>query len=416
MSERTDVLIIGGGVIGVCCAYYLLKRGASVTLLEQNEVCSGSSWGNAGWLVPSHSMPLAQPGAVKQGLKWMLNPESPFYIKPRLSWELVRWLWRFRRAANKRSAENGAKVAVEFSQVSSDLYADLVEEADVDCHYQSKGLIGLYLTDKGFLDGVEETHKLAEFGVDGTPLSTEQVLEMEPSVRPGIAGGIYHPGDSHLKPDDLVNGLAARVEEMGGTIHTMTEVIGFNTSGGKIVTVKTNRGGFETDQVVLATGAWSPRVVDNLKLNLPIQQAKGYSITFEGAVNPSSFPVMLAEARVGVTPMGPVLRFAGTLELSGLNTKIDERRVNAIRRAGDHFLVTDVTSAKAFVWCGMRSLTPDNLPIIGPVDWLSNLIVAAGHSMTGVTLGASTGKLVSQLVGGEETVVDPKPFSPMRFQ
>jgi D-amino-acid dehydrogenase len=416
VSDRSDVLIIGGGVIGVCSAYYLLKQGASVTLLEQDEICSGSSWGNAGWLVPSHSMPLAQRGAVIQGLRWMLNPESPFYIKPRPSMELLRWLWRFRSVANAKSAQQSARVAVEFSQVSSDLYKELIDETNLDCYYEQKGLIGLYLTEDGFHEGLEEAKHLVEFGVESQALDTEQVLDMEPAVRPGIAGGIYHSGDSHLKPDDLVKGLAAKVEEMGGTIHENTAVTGFDVRNNKIIAVKSDIKNFEADQIVLATGAWSSEVVGDLKLDLPIQPAKGYSITFGRPVNPPSFPVMLAEAKVGVTPMGPSLRFAGTLELSGLNTNIDERRVKAIRRAGDDFLVTGVSSAKEFVWCGMRPLTPDNLPIIGRVDWLSNLIVAAGHSMTGVTLGASTGKMVSQLVAGEETVVDPAPFSPMRFQ
>lgn len=416
MSERVDVLIIGGGVIGVCSAYYLLKQGASVTVLEQDEICSGSSWGNGGWLVPSHGMPLARPGAVMRGLRWMFNPESPFYIKPRLDMELLRWFWRFRAAANVARAQYAARVSVEFSLVSSKLYEELIDETALECYYEQKGLIELYHTEAGLHEGLEEAHYIADFGVDSKTLDADQVLEMEPAIKPGAAGGIYYPGDAHLKPDDLVTGLAAKVEELAGTIHTKTEVTGFDVSNGKISVVRTNRGEFEADQVVLATGAWSSRVVDDLKLNLPIQPAKGYSITFDGAVDPPSTPVMVAEARLGITPLGPQLRFAGTLELSGLNTTIDARRVNAIRRAGDSSLVTDISSATEFIWCGMRPLTPDNLPIIGSVDWISNLVVAAGHSMTGVTQGTSTGKMVSQLVAGEKTLVDPAPFSPMRFQ
>ncbi len=415
MNDRTDVLIIGGGVIGVCCAYYLLKQGATVTLLEQDEVSSGSSWGNGGWLVPSHGLPLARPGAVMRGLKWMFNPESPFYVKPRVSMELIRWFWRFRAAAKTERAHYGAKISVELSQASSHLYKELIDETALECRYERKGLIELYHTETGLEEGLEEAHLIADYGVESKTLDGDGVVEFEPAIKPGAVGAIYYPGDAHLKPDDFVTGLAAKVEEMGGAVHTKTEVVGFDVSGEKVTAVKTNRGDFEADQIILATGAWSPRVVDDLKIDLPIQPAKGYSITFDGAVDPPSHPIMVAEARVGITPLGSQLRFAGTLELSGLNTTIDERRVNAVRRAGDH-IVTDISSATEFVWCGMRPLTPDNLPIIGRVDWLSNLIIAAGHSMTGVTQGTSTGKLVSQLVVGGETVVDPAPFSPIRFQ
>jgi D-amino-acid dehydrogenase len=239
---------------------------------------------------------------------------------------------------------------------------------------------------------------------------------MEPSLRPDVAGGVYYPGDAHLKPDEFVNGLAARVEDLGAVVRTDTEVQGFEMSGTAIETVKTDRGEYRPAQVVLATGAWSPGVVRGLGINLPVQPAKGYSVTFTNAGPKPSIPMMLAEARVGVTPMGDTLRLAGTLELSGLNTDIDSRRVDAILGAGERYLSGGLPSTGGEVWCGMRPLTPDNLPIIGGVDRPSNLVLATGHSMTGVTLGPATGKLVAQLVSGESPIVDPAPFSPQRFQ
>ena len=411
-----DVIVIGGGVVGVCTAYYMQKAGINVTLLEQNRICSGSSWGNAGWLVPSHSVPLARPGAVTQGLKWMLNPESPFYIKPRLSLDLINWLLRFRRAANLSSLREVLGPLVELGEVSLQLYAELEkEETSLNSHYAQKGLIALYATTDWLKEGIEEAHLLSEFGVHSQTLDTEQVLDMDPAVKPTIAGGVYYPDEAHVKPDDLVKGLASIINERGVKLHENTAVTGFNTSGGKIKSVLTTNGVFTADEVVLATGAWSPRVAQELKLDLPIQPAKGYSISFEDIVNPPLFPLMLAESKVGVTPMGPVLRFAGTLELSGLNTDINARRLGAIRRAGDKFLTTDITDASEVVWCGMRPLTPDSVPIIGRASQLDNLILATGHSMTGVTLGAVTGKLATQIATGQRTAVDMSPFSPMRF-
>ena len=415
-SNAPDVIVIGGGVVGVCTAYYMNKAGINVTLLEQNRICSGSSWGNAGWLVPSHSVPLARPGSVTQGLKWMLNPESPFYIKPRPSLDLINWLLRFRRAANLSSLRKVLGPLVELGEVSLQLYAELEkEETSLNSYYAQKGLIALYATTDWLKEGIEEAHLLSEFSVHSQTLDTEQVLDMEPAVKPTIAGGVYYPNEAHVKPDDLVKGLASIIDERGAKIHENTAVTGFSTSGGKIKSVLTTNGIFTADEVVLATGAWSPRVAQELKLDLPIQPAKGYSISFEEITNPPLFPLMLAESKVGVTPMGPVLRFAGTLELSGLNTDINNRRLGAIRRAGDKFITTDITNATEVVWSGMRPLTPDSVPIIGRTSQLDNLILATGHSMTGVTLGAVTGKLVTEIVSGQHTTVDINPFSPMRF-
>ena len=416
MIQRPDVLVVGGGVIGVCAAYYLQQEGRGVVILDKSGIASGSSYGNAGWLVPSHSMPLPRPGAISEALRWMLSPVSPFYVKPRLSIELVRWLWRFRAAANAVAVKESLQAACLLSRVSLDLYDELISKEEIDCHYARNGLITAFETEKGFEEGLEEAAMLAEHGVAWTVLDPQQLSSVEPALRSDLAGGVLYGGDAHLKPDSLVRGLAARFEAQGGTIQTDTEVHGFRVTAGAISSVCTSRGDYSPGQVVLATGAWSSEAGRGLELDLPVQPAKGYSITFERPAAPPSRPIMLAESRVGVTPMGSLLRFAGTLELSGLNTRIDARRVWALRQAGTRCLNTDLSRSPETVWCGMRPLTPDTLPIIGTVDRPSNLIVATGHSMTGVTLGAVTGKLVAQIAVLKDPIVDPSPFSPMRFQ
>ena len=403
-------------MIGVCAAYYLLKEGRGVTILERGEICSGCSYGNAGWLVPSHSVPLPQPGVISRSLKWMLNPRSPFYIKPRLSLELLSWLWRFRGAANEAAVRRALPAIRDLSQASLALYDELINEEGLSCRYQQRGNLAVFKTESGYHEGLEEAHLLDEYGISSRQLDTEELLSMEPAIRPDVAGAILYEGDAHLKPDEFVNGLAARVEDLGGVVRAETEVLGLEASGGIIQSLRTSRGDVHPELVVLAAGSWSPQVVRGLRVNLPVQPAKGYSVSFEDAGSVPSMPMMLSEARVGVTPMGNMLRLAGTLELSGLNTDIDSRRVDAIMRAGDDYLVADLRSMSGEVWCGMRPLTPDNLPIIGRTEAPSNLIVATGHSMTGVTLGAVTGKLVSQIATGQPTALDPAPFSPSRFQ
>ena len=415
MAKQEDVVVIGGGVIGVCAAYYLLDSGRQVTLLERDSICSGSSYGNAGLLVPSHSVPLAAPGAITQGLRWIFNPESPFYVKPRLSLDLLRWLWRFRAAANERRMRESLPIICELSNASVALYEELMSKEELACNFAHVGSLTLFKSERGFEEGREEADLLSEYGIASRSLDAGQVRDMEPSAREDVAGGILHEDDAHLKPDEFVHGLASRFVERGGVIETDTEVVGFETMGNRVDAIKTTRGEYRADQVVLAAGTWSPAVVRDLGIRLPVQPAKGYSITFERPDGAPEVPLMLGEAKVGVTPMGPFLRLAGTLELSGLNLDISDRRVRAVVLAPEDYLSMDLDPSRGEVWCGMRPLSPDGLPMVGPTDSMENLIVATGHSMTGVTLGPATGKLVAQIANGDEPIVDPTPFSPMRF-
>ena len=416
MTQKRDVVVIGGGVIGVCAAYYLQRAGRRVTILEQGEIGSGSSHGNAGWVVTSHSVPLATPGAILQGLRWMFNPKSPFYIKPRIDFDLFRWLLHFRAAANHRAVHRTLPVAIELGGASLALYEDLVSREELDCGFVKAGLLGVYRTPRGYEDGMEEARLLTEHGVSAQILDAAGVVRMEPTVRDDIVGGVFFEGDANLRPDAFVRELALRLYESGCEIRTHAEVLGFEVSAGRISSVRTTDGDYAADTVVLAAGAWSPRVVKELGLRLPVQPAKGYSITFDTPGEPPGQPMMLAEARIGVTPFGPQMRLAGTLELSGINLDIRGRRVDAIREAMGEYLTYDAAPREEDVWVGMRPLSPDGLPMIGRPADPSNLVVATGHSMTGITLGPITGLLVSQIVLGEPTAVDITPLSPERFR
>ena len=416
MKQREDVAIIGGGVIGVCTAYYLLEAGRQVTILERDAVCSGSSYGNSGLIVPSHSIPLPTPGVVVRALKWMLDPESPFYVRPRLDLKLISWLWQFRAASTQERMRKSVRVLLDLSQASIALYDELIEQERLDCSYSQSGLFMLYRTEHGFQEGVEEARLMEQQGLPTREMAGPAVHEMEPGVRSDVVGGVYYEGDAHLNPAEFVDGLASRVREKGGTIREGAEVLGFETAGDKIETLKTTKGDYQPDHVVLAAGSWSPGLARDLRLNLPVQPAKGYSVTFKKPETPLRFPLILGEARVGVNPMGPVMRLAGTLELAGLDLTISSRRVNAIVRAASDYLVGDPESFKVEnAWAGLRPTTPDGLPIIGPAGSLSNLTVATGHATVGVTLGSITGKLVAQTVCGQPTAVDLTAVSPGRF-
>jgi D-amino-acid dehydrogenase len=415
MTQKRDVVVIGGGVIGVCAAYYLQRAGRRVTLLEQGEIGSGSSHGNAGGIVPSHSVPLAAPGAILQGLRWMFNPKSPFYIKPRIDFDLFRWLLHFRAAANQPAVDRTLPSAIALGRASLELYEDLVAREELDCGFAKTGLLGIYKTKRGFEEALEQAQLLSEAGVQSRILNSSDVVRMEPTVRDDMVGGVFFEGDASLRPDAFVRELALRLYESGTDIRTHVEVLGTDVYAGRIKSIKTTDGDYAANTVVLAAGAWSPRVVKELGLRLPVQPAKGYSITFDTPGEASGRPLMLGEARVGISPFGQQMRVAGTLELSGINLNIRRRRVDALREAMGEYLTYDASPRQEDVWVGMRPLSPDGLPMIGRMGNPSNLVVATGHSMTGMTQGPATGMLVSQIVLRQPTDIDIGPMSPERF-
>lgn len=415
MSKQEDVLIIGGGVIGVCSAYYLSQQGRPVTLVEKGDICSGSSYGNAGLIVPSHAIPLAGPGVLRQGLRWLLDPESPLYVKPRPDPELARWLWQFRAACGEQQMHQTISVLMSLNQAGITLFEELAAIAGQDFGYERLGGLYLFNTQTGFDAGLEEVELLRGLGITPQVLDAEGVRQMVPNVQPSVVGGTYYPEDAHLIPDRLVHALARLAQDQGACLRTSTEVLGFETAGRRITAVGTTRGTFKPDQVVLAAGAWSPVLARSLGLNLPIQPAKGYSLTFKRPPVCPRVPLHLTERKVAVTPMGDMLRFGGTLELAGLDLSINQRRVAAIQQAAGEYLRGVAELELLEIWRGLRPLTPDTLPIIGRSRRFDNLIIATGHGMLGMSLGPITGKLVAQIAGDETPAVDLTPLRVDRF-
>ena len=414
-GDRNDVLVIGGGAVGVASAYYLARRGVGVTLVEKGEICSGCSYGNAGLLVPSHSVPLAAPGVVFQGLKWMRRRDSPFYIRPRMDAQLIRWLWRFYRSANHGHVRRSVPLLRDLSFASLELYDELDRIEGFDFDLVRNGY--LQVGKEGFSKDDAEVRILNEAGVVANVLTREEAQELVPETELEIGGAIHFPQDWNLSPHRFVTGLAAQAAALGADIRTGTEVLGFERNGSRVSLVKTTRGDFSPGEIVLAAGSWSPVVARDLSLSLPIQAGKGYSITFKRPPQAPSVPISLAEARVGVSAMGDYLRFAGTLELSGLTLYIDPVRVAAILKAVPEYMpgLDPAKLEMLEIWRGMRPCTPDGLPLLGRPESLANLTVAAGHAMIGVSLAPVTGELVSEIVCGEEPGIDLALTRPERF-
>ncbi|MCP4416981.1 MAG: FAD-dependent oxidoreductase [Chloroflexi bacterium] len=424
MNQQKDILVIGGGVIGVATAYYLAEQGRSVTLIEKDEICAGSSHGNAGLIAKGVAIPMAAPGVLWQGMKWLLDAESPFSIKPRLDFDLVRWLWQFRGACNEKKMRQSIAILLSLGQGSFDLFDELLAKEALEFGYERKGRLLLFRSEAAFEKAIPDTVLLREFGVDSTLLDAAGVREMEPTIQTAVTHGIYVADYGHLMPDRFVHELARVAKDRGVTFKTNTAVLGFETSGHQISSVVTSQGSFTPDHVVLATGAWSPIIARHLKLKLPIQPAKGYSVTYERPLRHSSvqassspqYPLSLHEPHIAVTPMGDKLRFTSTLELAGYNPSINQRRVAAIRRTAHEYLSGMEDLQETAVWSGFRPLTPDDLPIIGRTGTFTNLILATGHGTLGMTHGLITGKLVSQIIGGERPSIDLAPLSIERFR
>ncbi|MCC6300565.1 MAG: FAD-dependent oxidoreductase [Anaerolineales bacterium] len=415
MNSKPDILIVGGGVIGVCSAYFLAQKGAQVAIVEKDEIASGCSYGNGGLIVPSHSVPLASPGALGDGLRWLFDSESPFYVKPRVDAELIRWALRFMSDSRAKRMLESLPVLRDLLFASRALYEELAKNAGFDFGFEGRGSLLVCLSKEALEKERRETQLCERFKIPASVVNREEALAIEPALLPGIAGGVYYPRDGRIDPRRFVVGLAEKAEELGVQVHTKTEALGFESKSGRVAVVHTTRGEFHPQQVILTSGAWSPGLSRLLNLRIPIQAAKGYSVTLENPPLTPKLPLLFSEARVAINPLGYALRIAGTLELAGLDFSLNLRRVRAMQRSSANYLPGLAEAKIIEIWRGLRPCTPDGLPILSRVKKYDNLIVAAGHAMLGMSLGPITGKLVSQLTLDKQTDVNLVPFDANRF-
>ncbi|TXK65970.1 NAD(P)/FAD-dependent oxidoreductase [Alkalisalibacterium limincola] len=415
-SRADDVLIIGGGVIGLACAWYLLKAGRQVRVVEQGAVGSGSSYGNCGTITPSHAAPLAAPGTIGEALKWMLQPDAPFYIRPRFDPELAAWLLRFAARCNRRDYLEAGRAKGRLLNASRLLLADLVEDARVACDFEPSGLIHVYRDARRWEHAAAVVEEVQGFGIEAEAWSSGRLALEEPSLLPDMAGGLYFPGDASLRPDRLVVGLAQAVREAGGIIDERCRVTGFSREASAIGHVDTERGRLLAREVVLASGAWSAPMARGLGLHVPVQPGKGYSITYSRPSLAPRRPLVLEERRVCVTAWSDGFRLGSTMEFSGYDSRLNPTRLRALVRGAGEYLREPEGPVHVEDWYGWRPMTWDDLPIIGRVAGLDNMTLATGHGMLGVSLSAVTGHLVADLLCGREPVVDPRPSNPGRFR
>ena len=415
MTRR--VVIVGAGVIGLCAAFYCAARGWRVTIVERNGAQrDGCSFGNTGMVVPSHFVPLAAPGMVGLALRWMWNPASPFYIKPRASRDLIDWGLKFWGAANVEHMRRGGKLLRDLAFASRDCYLELVSQQD-DFGFAARGLLALCKS-RHALEEEARTAELAhELGITAEVLDAKQTAAREPGIRMDVAGSVYFPEDSNLAPDQLIGSLERRLASAGVEFVWNTEVTGWRIEAGNVRAVKTGSSEREADEFLLCAGSWSPALARQLDLKLPLQPGKGYSLTLPNPRKAPQLCALLTEARVAVSPMNGALRFGGTMELAGMNENINPVRVRGIAEAAQRYYpeLTAADFAGLQPWRGLRPCSPDGLPYLGRPTHLANLVVATAHAMLGITLGPITGKLCAQIVSGEPPGLDITLLSPNRY-
>lgn len=411
MTTPTDLLILGGGPVGLHCAYYLLKSGRGVTLLDRAQAGVGNASGNAGHIVPSHIVPLAAPGVILTALKWMLDPpRSPFGLKISLNPAYLAWLVRFAAACTESNVTRAIPPLKALGLLSAQLFAEIIAGENFDCSYRQNGLLSLYNTESAFEEGKHEANILHRHGLPAEVLEKAAIQEREPAALESVIGGVDFTGDASLNPAEYLRLLKERLVEMGAQVREHAPVTGFESKNGKITRVITPAEAFAPSQVVLATGAWSPQVARGLGLNLPIQPARGYSLTVSSPKVTPRGALLLGERKIAVTPFEGKLRFTGRLEIGEMSTKPNPLWIRRIESAAREYLRLDEALEIEETWAGLRPTTPDGLPIIGFSPRHKNLLLAAGHAMLGLSLAPGTGQVVAGLANGQEPGFDLRPF------
>ncbi|NEW78837.1 MAG: FAD-dependent oxidoreductase [Gelidibacter sp.] len=406
------VIIIGGGIVGLCSAYYLAKEGAKVAVIDKSDMLDGCSYGNAGMIVPSHIIPMAQPGVIHQGIKWMFNAKSPFYIKPAISVDLLAWLIQFYKNSNQNHVDKSMVPLRNLSFFSKELYQEFAILSK-DFGYDEKGLLRLYNTEKVGEEEIKIGKIAKELGIEVDFLNQREVKELEKDINVDALGAVHYKSDAHLSSNHFMAFLKAELNKMGVKMISNCPIFDFRVSGGKIDEVLTKFGIFKADEFVIAAGSWSVEIAQKLGVKLHILPGKGYSFNVENLLSKPTIPSILCEGKVAVTPLGNEVRFGGTLEITNnKDTKINIKRLQGIVEKVNEFypdIKVDLPY-KEKVWHGFRPCTPTGLPIIEQSKKFQNLTIATGHAMMGLSLAPASGKLVSELILGKKTSVDITEF------
>jgi D-amino-acid dehydrogenase len=417
-SSRNSVVVVGGGVVGAACASFLAEAGAEVMIIDRGRFGQGCSHGNCGYVSPSHVLPLCRPGAIGSTLKMMFRRNAPFKLRLRLDPAQWAWLWRFARHCNTRDMLRGGHALSAMLNSSRQLYEELIAQNHLtDCEWEPQGLLFVFRS-AGHFEHFAETDRLLRetYQMGATRLPAEELAKLEPALKPDAAAGAWlYDCDAHLRPDKLMSAWQRRLNEQGVTIRENCEFQGFERTDGKVTGLVTSQGRIEADQVVIATGAWTPLLKEQLGKRVPIEPGKGYSITMPRPALCPKYPMVFEQHRVAVTPMQSGYRIGSTMEFAGFDETLREERLHLLTEGAKLYLKEPLAEPIVEKWYGWRPMSCDGVPFIGPIPKFTNVWLAAGHSMLGVSMATGTGRLIAELVTGATPHVDPAPYRVDRF-
>lgn len=418
-QNKGKALVIGAGIVGLSSAYYLLQKGWQVEILEQNDLSNNCSYGNAGMIVPSHFTPLAAPGVVTQGIRWMFDSKSPFYVRPSLSSQLLSWGLKFLKHSNQKHVYRSASAIRDLNLASSQLYNELAKKEEFNFELTQNGILMLYKTEKVAEEEIELAHTAIKLGLPVEILDQKGIQSLEPHAKLDVIGGINYKCDGHMNPIKLMSQMISYLKNNGVVFYTQHEVTGFEIQGRTIKGIIANGKKFTADQYVMTGGSFLPELAQKAEIKIHLMPGKGYSFMHQPD-NPSNkleHAALLLEARVAVTPMGGQIRFGGTMELAPHRDKKNMNRVEGIVQSIPKYMPDFQVQIpkESDVWFGYRPCAPDGLPYLGQSSKLDNLIIAGGGGMMGLSLGPVFGKTVSEIANGQKPTADISKFNPERF-
>jgi len=415
--NHSDVVIIGGGAIGLSSAYYLSLKGYDVTVLDSNtsDLYASCSWGSSGMIVPSHIVPLAAPGVIKQGLKWLLDSKSPFSIEFTPSIEMASWILKFYKAANKDHVARAADLLRQLNMHSRALYKDLDEK--IDFGFEEKGILMLCKTLAALEEEVAISEMAQQLGMNTKNLTSSEVSALETGMTTNVAGGVYYPSDAHIDPGLYLSSIKKELNAMNVKILHEVMVESIEIDQGKVVSLRTKDNAWSAKNFVLSAGTFSSNLVKQIGLKLPLMGGKGYSVSMNEPIKKPLLPAILVEARIASTPMEKIWRLGGTMTVTQNSARINNKKLMAMKNnVKKYYPEYDTAWTRPLKpWVGLRPLSADGLPYIGSFKSCSNLITATGHAMLGVSLAPITGYLVSKIISKEQIDYDMKQLSPDRF-
>jgi D-amino-acid dehydrogenase len=411
------IIIVGGGVNGLCAAYYLKKNNFEVTVIDSGDISNNCSFGNMGFLSPSHFVPLASPGIISEGLKYMLSSTSPFYIKPRLNLSFIRWALKFYQNSNQKTVEKNAPHLSQLLNLSRRLMNEIRDDIGDVFDMEEIGCMMMCHSKKAFEDELKLMDGAKKFKLEVEVLNREELQKHEPDVELDIFGALLFKDDAHIHPGKFMVAMKNYLKKSGVNFQLNTTVTGFKKNHKKIEEVITDKGDFTADKIVLTGGSWLPELAKMAGIHLLLEGGKGYSCTYENVEKNIRYPAILVDGRCAITPWNHTLRIGGTMEFSGINDHVLIKRMEGIYNSVKKFypgLKIDFPS-KEKIWTGLRPVSPDGLPYIGKAGNFENLLISGGNAMLGISEGAAAGQIISDILEKRSTPIDVSAFKVGRF-